>query len=197
MLDRDLPPRAQTSRKPRQVRDPLRTEPGNGVGKLFALTYLIMAPRPLTLGWLATVLLASSLGFAEPAASVVRVGPAKAGAAVDARTRAAVRAVVKRHISQAQLDPALRAYTISPALVQLRRYVDADGSPPSLVCVIELALFDDQKKLIGSVRGSAKAVPADKREALNAAARAAVAELPQLLAALERSQSKARIVAAR
>jgi hypothetical protein len=156
-----------------------------------------MASKPLTLGWLATVLLASSLGFAEPAASVVRVGPAKAGAQVDARTRAAVRAVVKQHISQAQLDPALRAYTISPALVQLRRYVESDGNPPSLVCVIELALFDDQKKLVGSVRGSAKAVPADKREALNAAARAAVAELPQLLAAIERSQNKTRVVAAR
>jgi hypothetical protein len=156
-----------------------------------------MTPQRLALGWLATLLLASSLGFAEPATSVVRVGPAKAPVAVDARTRAAVRDIVKRHLEQARLDPALRAYTVSPALVQLRRYVEPDSDVPALVCVIDLALLDDGKKLVGRVRGSAKTVPASTMEALDAAARSAVAELPQLLVAIERSQNKTSTVALR
>jgi hypothetical protein len=138
------------------------------------------------LSWFSAVLLASSLAFASPtASSTVRVGPASVPASVNAKLRGAVRDAVKRELAQAQLDPALRAYTISPALVQLRRYVEPGAEAVAMVCVLDLAVVDDRGTVLGSVRGNAKTIPANDKDALEAATRSAVAELPGMLAAIQ------------
>jgi hypothetical protein len=149
------------------------------------------------LSWFSAVLLASSLAFASPTASssTVRVGPASVPASADAKLRVAVRDVVKRELAQAKFDPALRTYTISPALVQLRRYVEPGANTVALVCVLDLAVVNDTGAVLGSVRGRAKAIPANDRDALQAAARSAIAELPGMLAAIE--AERARRVATR
>ena len=158
---------------------------------------LVMTSTRAKLSWFSAVLLASSLAFASPtASSVVRVGPASVPASVNAKLRGTVRDVVKRELARASLDPALRAYTISPALVQLRRYVEPDADAVALVCVMDLAVVDDTGSVVGSVRGSAKTIPANDKDALRAATRSAVAELPGMLAAIE-ARNKPRHVAAR
>lgn len=149
------------------------------------------------LSWISAVVLASSLAVASPTASVVRVAPASIPASVDARLRLTVRDVVKRELAQSQFDPALRAYTVAPALVQLRRYVEPGADAVALVCVLDLSIVDNTGTILGSVRGSARTIPANDKEALIAATRSAIAELPGVLAALESARTKSRLLAAR
>lgn len=156
-----------------------------------------MASIGTKLSCIAAVVLASSLAVASPTASVVRVGPASVPASADAKLRLTVRDVVKREITAAHFDPALRAYTIAPALVQLRRYVEPGADAVALVCVLDLALVDNAGTVLGSVRGSAKTIPANDRDALQAATRAAIAELPGMLAKIEAARTKSRRVATR
>lgn len=147
------------------------------------------------LPWFSAVLLASSLAFASPTASSVRVGPARVPASLDAKLRVAVRDVVKRELARAPVDPALRAYTISPALVQLRRYVEPGAEAVATVCVLDLAVLDDDGSMVGSVRGSARTIPANDKHALLAATRSAIAELPGMLAAIEARNGSPRVAA--
>ena len=156
-----------------------------------------MTPTGTKLSWISAVVLASSLAFASPTASVVRVAPASVPASLDAKLRLTVRDVVKRELAQSQFDPALRAYTVAPALVQLRRYVEPGADAVALVCVLDLAIVDNTGTILGSVRGSAKPIPANDRDALLAAARSAIAELPGMLATLETARAEPRRLAAR
>jgi hypothetical protein len=111
----------------------------------------------------------------------------------ESSTQQALRRIVERHIAEARLAESVSAYTISPALVQLRRYVEP-GRKLKVVCVIDLILSDRQGALLATVRGSVATVGATPHEALDAAAHAAVARLPQALRAMSPTP---RVVAAR
>jgi hypothetical protein len=99
-----------------------------------------------------------------------------------------VKSAVEHQLWEAGLTDAVRPFSVAPALVQLRRYVEP-GRRVKLVCVIDLALFDREGALLATVRGNA-ATPGESRvEAIDAAAQAAVSRLPSALQALrERAQ---------
>jgi hypothetical protein len=107
-------------------------------------------------------------------------------------TQQALRRIVEHQLAEARLTDSVSAYTISPALVQLRRYLEP-GRKVRLVCVIDLVLSDRQGALLATVRGSASGVGAAPRETVAAAAHAAVARLPELLRVM-RARSSARVV---
>lgn len=104
------------------------------------------------------------------------------------RAETALRDAVTRHVSDAGLTEQLASYTLSPSVVQLRRYVEKRKL--KLVCVVDLAVKDQQGSLLASVRGNATALGASPEEAVDAAAHAAVAQLPQALQALRGSDRK-------
>jgi hypothetical protein len=96
--------------------------------------------------------------------------------------------VVEHRLAEAGLTESVRPFSVAPALVQLRRYVEP-GRNVKLVCVIDLALFDRQGALLATVRGNAATPGENRAEAIEAAARAAVSRLPTALQALrERTQ---------
>jgi hypothetical protein len=92
----------------------------------------------------------------------------------------ALRDVVKQRIAAARLADSLSAYTVSPAIIQLRRYV-GPGRQVKLVCVIEISLTDRQGALFATIRGSASTLSANTQEAMSAAAEAAVSRIPAVL----------------
>jgi hypothetical protein len=128
--------------------------------------------------------------------AVAKGAAARAPSAAQARAEAALQAAVARHLAEANLSESLSPYTLSPSLVQLRRYVERGGKEYQLVCVVDLALSDAQGTVVASVRGNTAARGASYREAIDAAAGAAVSRLPEALQALQ-GVRKSRQVAAR
>jgi hypothetical protein len=102
---------------------------------------------------------------------------------VRSASQRALRQIIEQHIAAARLTDSVSAYTVSPALIQLRRYLEP-GRKVRLVCVIDVSLTDRQGALVATVRGTAGALGAAPDEAVSAAAEAAVARLPAALRAM-------------
>lgn len=133
------------------------------------------------------LLLLASL-FALPTSAAPKAKGAKSAESQTARAEQALRDAVKRHVSDAGLTEQLASYTVAPSVVQLRRYVEKRKL--KLVCVVDLAVKDQQGSLLASVRGNATALGASPDEAVDAAAHAAVVRLPQALQALRGADGK-------
>ena len=144
-----------------------------------------MTLRRSPIGLLLGAILTASVALAAPADSSAKLGAASAPAATDARIKLALSDAVRLHVGAAGLDARLRGYIISPALIQLRRYVETGQKQLKTVCVVELGLKEDQGNLVASVRGNAATLGASPLEAVDAAARSAVSRMPEVLAALQ------------
>lgn len=131
-----------------------------------------------SLCWLVAGLLAMPLCAAPPAQASERRAPASS----QTRMAKALREAVAHHVADAGLVDSLRGYSLSPAIVQLRRYVD--GKHTKVVCVVSLALKTDSQDVVAEIRGSAATVGGTSLEALDAAAHSAVSRLPDALSKL-------------
>ncbi len=120
----------------------------------------------------------------------------RAGKAAEAQAQGSLRDAVSRSVTAEGLMESLRDYAISPSLVQLRRYVDADHHT-KLVCVVDLAVQDRQGALVASIRGNATTMGMTRSETVYAAAHSAVVRIPGALQALESTRPDASAVAGR
>lgn len=135
--------------------------------------------------FLLPALFAVSLAGVAAADKGVEVTTASAPAGTDARLKQALSNSIRAHAGQAGLADKLRGYSISPALIQLRGFVDPGQKQPRTVCIVELALHDSTRGLVASIRGNASSVGSTPLAVVDAAARAAVDRLPATLAALQ------------
>ena len=136
--------------------------------------------------------LSSSLAAAAPstARGGVSVRPVAASSAVDAKTRALLTDAVTRNLARASAGAPLGDYSVSPSLVQLRRYVERGAdSRATIVCIVELALTDAHGAILGVTHGSATVAGGTTADAIEAAARAASSPIAASLRAIEGSQS--------
>jgi hypothetical protein len=144
----------------------------------------MIARRP-TFRFLMPALFAVSLAGVAAADKGVHVTAASAPAGTDARVTVALSESIKAQVNEARLASKLRGYTISPALIQLRRFIEPGQKRARTVCVVELALADAERGFVANVRGNASSFGATQLDTLDAAAHAAVARLPEALAALQ------------
>ena len=144
---------------------------------------------------LLSTMLAAPLASAAPKPKAP--GASRPDASVTtARGNAAVLGnALRRHLADAGLTDSFAAYAISPSVTQLRRYVESNRL--MLVCIVDLALRDEQGSLLVTVRGSATTSGASPYEAIDSATHAAVARLPQALQALRASPSNSQVADAR
>jgi hypothetical protein len=134
--------------------------------------------------------LAVSTASAAPRAAI-RVGPESAPASIDADTRAAFRHAVTSSVADAGFLPR-RAYTAYPTISQLRRYVEPGDKSPTLVCVVSIAVTDDEEILVATVRGSATSRGATPNDVLEVATQSAVRALVKTLESNERSRNRSK-----
>jgi hypothetical protein len=156
-----------------------------------------MIARSARWGLLLGSLLSASAALAASGDARVRINAVQAPLGTDAKARAALSESLRRHLSQAELAESLRPYTVSPSLLQLRRYVEDTPKQAKLVCLIDLALNDSQGNIVASVRGSATTRDTSQRDTIDAAAHAAVARLPTALHALGAKQTNPSQLATR
>lgn len=145
---------------------------------------------PRAHAWLLlAVTLATQVASAAPKTKTA--APARSGsgaAALSERSSAAAASdALQRHLADAGLADSLVGYAVTPSVAQLRRYVESKRV--MLVCIVDLALRDEQGTLLATVSGSAKTSGASPREAIDSATHAAVARLPQALQALRNAPS--------
>jgi hypothetical protein len=153
-----------------------------------------MTARCSPFRFLLPALFAVSLAGVAAADKGVDVAAASAPAGTDARVKQALSESIRLHAGQAGLTDKLRGYSISPALIQLRGFVDPGQKRARTVCVVELALHDAERGLVASIRGNASSVGATPLAVVDAAAHAAVDRLPETLAALQApEQGRARV----
>jgi hypothetical protein len=139
-------------------------------------------------------LFALSLAGVAAADKGVEVTAASAPAGTDAGVKLALSASIKEQVAQAGLGSRLSGYSISPALIQLRRFIEPGHKLPRTVCVVELGLHDSTRGLVANIRGNASSFGAAQLDTLDAAARAAVDRLPETLSALQGSEhGRARV----
>ena len=145
---------------------------------------------------LLTTLLGTPLASAAPKAKARTASRSEASLAASSERvqAAALRDALQRHVAEAGLSESLAVYTLSPSVVQLRRYVEA--SRLTLVCVVDLSLRDRQGALLASVRGSATGT-SSQNEAIDRATHAAVSRLPQALQALRSDAPSPQMAEAR
>jgi len=144
-----------------------------------------MTIRRTSLGLaLAGILAASVAGAATPRSSG---GVAAAGesTASGAEARRALRIAVAQHVAAEGLDESLKGYSLSPTLLQLRRYVDPGQKQTKYVCVVALSLQNDSREIVAEIRGSASTLGASQLEAVDAAAHSAVLRVAGTLAELK------------
>jgi hypothetical protein len=151
-----------------------------------------MQPRQASFALLLASSLAVSVAVAAPADSSARVESATAPAGTDARLKNALRASVAQHLADAGLSGSLAGYSLSPSLVQLRRYVEPGQKHARLVCVVGLALNSD-RGVLADIRGSASITGASQLDAVDAAAHSAVARLPAILSRIQAREAGNRI----
>ncbi len=151
-----------------------------------------MQPRQASFALLLAGSLAVSAAVAAPADSSARVETATAPAGTDARLKTALRASVAQHLANAGLADSLSGYSLSPSLVQLRRYVEPGQKQARLVCVVGLALNSD-RGVLADIRGSASTASASALDAVDAAAQSAVAHLPAVLSRIQAREAGNRI----
>jgi hypothetical protein len=140
--------------------------------------------------------LASSLSISVAALahadSSARVDAASAPAGTDPRLKVALRNSVSQRLTDAGLVRSLEGYSLSPALVQLRSYVEAGHKQPRLVCIVGLTL-SSERGVLADVRGSVVTVGTSQLSAVDAAAQAAVARLPAVLSQLQARDGNNRV----
>ncbi len=151
-----------------------------------------MNPRQASFALLLAGSLAVSLAVAAPADSSIRVESATAPAGTDARLKTALHASITQQLADAGLSASLQGYSLSPSLVQLRRYVEPGQKQARLVCVVGLALNSD-RGVLADIRGSASTASASQLDAVDAAAHAAVARLPAILSRIQAREAGNRI----
>jgi hypothetical protein len=148
------------------------------------------ACRPLFRS-LPPALLALSLAGVAAADKGVQVTAASAPAGTDARVKRALSRSVKTHITEAGLATKLSGYRISPALIELRRFIEPGETVGRTVCVVDLSLQDTAGALLANVRGNAASLGATQLDAVDAAAQSAVERLP--VTALQDAQRSPRV----
>lgn len=151
-----------------------------------------MSHRTSMTGLFLAFALSDSLAAAAPSAATrgLRVTPAAASASVDARARALLTDAVTRNLASASGETPHGRYSVSPSLVQLRRYVERGGdSRATTVCIVELALTDAHGVIVGITHGSATVVGGTAADAIDAAAHAASSPIPASLLAIEGRES--------
>jgi hypothetical protein len=151
-----------------------------------------MTARRSPLRYLLPTLLALSLAGVAAADGRVEVTAASAPAGTDARIKQALSDSIRARITSSGLEPKLHGYRISPALIQLRRFIEPGQKQARTVCVVELGLHDAERGFVANVRGNASSFGATQLDTLDAAAHAVVDRLPQTLAALQ-DASRSRV----
>jgi hypothetical protein len=140
---------------------------------------------------LAAILAVSASAAATPRGSSSGVEPATAPAGTDPEVRRALRLAVAQHLAAAGLEPELAGFSVSPALLQLRRYVDPGQKRTKFVCVVGLSVQNEQREIVAEIRGSASTMGASQLDAVDAAAHSAVLRIAGTLAELKaRGQGK-------
>ena len=152
-----------------------------------------MTARHAPFRFLMPALFAISLAGVAAADKGVQVTAASAPAGTDARFKRALSQSIKSHIGRAGLGAKLNGYSISPALIELRRFIEPGQTQPRTVCVVELALSDPGRGLVASIRGNAASFGATQLDTLDAAAESAVDRLPATLAALQDAPGRPRV----
>jgi hypothetical protein len=134
---------------------------------------------------LATVLAVSASAAAAPTrSSQGGVEQATAPAGTDPQVRRALRLAVAQHLAEAGLESELSGFSVSPALLQLRRYVDPGQKRTKFVCVVALSVQNEQHEIVAEIRGSAATLGASQLDAVDAAAHSAVLRIAGTLAEL-------------
>lgn len=143
-----------------------------------------MKTRQAGCGALLAAFLEASIAFGASADTPpAQVDAPRVPDGTDVRLQAALRQSVREHVSRARLDGALTGYSLSPSLIQLRRYVGPAPERVKLVCIVGLALKSD-RGLVADVRGHAASVGTSPFDVVDAAAHAAVERLPGALVKL-------------
>jgi len=130
-------------------------------------------------------LMAASIADAAPPRSGVGVEAVSAPAGTDPEVRHALQLAVAQHLAAAGLDESLKGYSLSPTLLQLRRYVDPGQKRTKYVCVVALAVQNESREIVAEIRGSAATLGASQLEAVDAAAHSAVLRVVDNLAELK------------
>jgi hypothetical protein len=76
--------------------------------------------------------------------------------------------------------------------VQLRHYVEPGEKSPTVVCIVSIAVADDEELLIATVRGNATSRGAAARNVLEVATQSAVHSLVEALRSSERSRNNGK-----
>jgi hypothetical protein len=166
---------------------------GPALGPLLAIQ-VGMTARSTRWSLVFAALLSASAAAAAAGDSAPRINAVQAPAGTDAKTRADLSEALRRHVVEAHLEGSLKAYSISPSLVQLRRYVE-EPKQAKLVCLIDLALNDEQGRVVASVQGNATTRGASQTATIDAAAQSAVSRLPGALQALSEQKNPAQVAA--
>jgi hypothetical protein len=134
---------------------------------------------------LAAALAVSASAAATTTGSSAGVEPATAPAGTDPQVRQALRLAVAQHLAAAGLQGSLDGYSLSPALLQLRRYVDPGQKRTKFVCVVGLSVQNREREIVAEIRGSAATLGASPLDAIDSAAHSAVLRVADTLAALK------------
>jgi hypothetical protein len=154
------------------------------------LAEIIMNIRRASFGFAMAGLFAASLSVAAPTSSSAGVATRSPAAGTEPQLQRALSRYVTQHVAASGLEGSLRGYSLSPALIQLRRYVDPGQKEPKFVCVVALSLQNREHEIVAEIRGSAATTGRSQLEALDAAAHSAVLRVPGALAkARERADS--------
>ena len=150
-----------------------------------------MIIRRSMFGLVAAGFLAASVCTAAPPTARVGVEAASVPSGTAVEVRQALQAAVAQHLTAAGLGAELEGYSLAPALLQLRRYVDPGQKRTKIVCVVGLTVQNEAREVVGEIRGSAATLGASPLEAVDAAAHSAVLRMADSLAELKsRSASK-------
>ena len=144
-----------------------------------------MSIRRASFGFAMAGLLAASLAAATPADSHPGTPAASALDRNDPQLRQALRLSVAQHLAAAGLGGSLGGYSLSPSLIQLRRYVDPGEKRTKYVCVVGLSLQNEQREVVAEIRGNAATLGASQLDAIDAAAHSAVLQVGSALATVQ------------
>ncbi len=151
-----------------------------------------MTTRRTTFGLALAGLLAASVSVAAPLRSSVGVETASAPNGTAPEVRQALRLAVAQHLAASGIAGELDGYSLSPSLLQLRRYVDPGQKRTKFVCVVALTVQNEAREVVGEIRGSAATLGASPLEAVDAAAHSAVLRVADSLAELKARSSTKR-----
>src|SRR4051794_18788836 len=123
-----------------------------------------MIARRASLRCLATAAIAVSLAGAAAADTGVDVRAASVPAGMDARYKQALSRSVKAQIGAAGFEAQLKGYSVLPALVELRRFIEPGQKQARTICVVDLGLHNNERGLVANVRGTSASFSASQLE---------------------------------